>query len=199
MSISSKQHRRSIRLPGYDYSQPGEYFITICTYQRQRLFGQIVNDQMRLNALGLVVLDVWKKTPILRREIELGSFVIMPNHFHAIVHILDAEEMPNADVMVEDENTLICGCRGTARRAPTDDGNKFEKFGKPVSGSIPTVVRAFKSAVTKQINQIRNAPVAPIWQRNYYEHIIQTDREYLAIEAYIENNPANWLVDKENR
>jgi REP element-mobilizing transposase RayT len=75
----------------------------------------------------------------------------------------------------------------------------MEKFGKPVPGSIPTIVRAFKSATTRQINILRHTPGAPVWQRNYYEHIINTDREYEQIAAYIANNPSNWLTDNERQ
>jgi REP element-mobilizing transposase RayT len=132
------------------------------------------------------------KTPVIRPEIELGEFVIMPNHFHGIIRI-------NVDDDV---------CRGTARRAPTtnnmnlvdpfrDPTDVVERFGKPVPGSIPTIVRAFKSAVTKRINELRGTPSTPVWQRNYYEHIITTDEEYATITAYIESNPANWATDKE--
>jgi putative transposase len=168
-SVSNSSHnRRSIRLSGYDYSQPGEYFITICTYERVPLFGEISAAEMHLNELGQIVDDEWRRTPQLRQEIELGAYVIMPNHLHAIVHILE-----NAN-----------SCRGTActsifgaRRAPTD-----ERFGKPVAGSLPTIVRSFKSAVTKRINETRDIPYLPVWQRNYYEHVINVEKEYLLIE-----------------
>jgi hypothetical protein len=85
------------------------------------------------------------------------------------------------------------------RRAPIDDPTpNLEQFGKPVSGSIPTIVRSYKSAVTKSINELRCAPSNPIWQRNYYEHIITTDREYESIVEYIDANPRAWLNDSEN-
>jgi REP element-mobilizing transposase RayT len=215
MYTSPQHQRRSIRLPGYDYSQAGEYFITICTHERDYLFGEIVNDEMQLNAFGRIVDGEWQKSAEIRAEIELGVYVIMPNHFHAIVHILDSddankgmtdiqngEDQPNLTVRAQSNDIIVDPCRGTARRAPTDEIQKFEKFGKPVPGSISTIVRSFKSAVTKQINEMRNTPTAPVWQSNYYEHIIQSEKEYLTIEAYIENNPANWRKDSlwpENR
>jgi putative transposase len=82
-----KHHRRSIRLPGYDYSQPGAYFVTICAYQRQCIFGDVIDGQMRLNQYGAIVADEWQKSSIIRREIELDAWVVMPNHFHGIVII----------------------------------------------------------------------------------------------------------------
>ena len=106
----------------------------------------------------------------------------MPNHFHGIIWIVDD------------------GGRGTARRAPTrraptDHAPIHEQFGKPVAGSIPTIVRAFKSAVTRHINIARNTPGVPVWQRNYYEHIIRNEKSYLKIAQYIRNNPTQWELD----
>jgi putative transposase len=80
-------HRRSIRLPGYDYSQSGAYFVTICAYQRQCLFGDVVDGQMVLNQYGAIVADEWQKSSVIRREIELDAWMVMPNHFHGIVII----------------------------------------------------------------------------------------------------------------
>lgn len=169
--------RQSIRIAGYDYTLAGAYFITICTHQRENLFGEIGDSQMKLNEMGMVVKQEWEKSPVLRPYIELGEFAIMPNHFHGIIWILD-------------DST------GTARRAPTNNPPTIEQFGKPVSGSIPTIVRAFKSAVTRQINLIRQTPGAPVWQRNYYEHIIRDDKSYNQIAQYILDNPAKWEADK---
>src|ERR1035437_7791175 len=76
-------HRRSIRLPGYDYSQAGVYFITLCVHNRACLFGKIVDGEMQLNEYGEIVRDVWLETPTIRPNVELSEWVIMPNHFHA--------------------------------------------------------------------------------------------------------------------
>ena len=116
-----KHHRRSIRLKGYDYTQPGAYFITICTYQRLHVFGEIINGEMVLNDIGKIARDEWFKTAELRPYVKLyeDEFMIMPNHGHGISWII--------------EN----GAR--QHRAPTD---VIEKFGRPVKGSIPTIVRA---------------------------------------------------------
>lgn len=170
---NQKHHRRSIRLKGYDYSQTGAYFITICTQNRKCLFGDIFNGEMILNKVGEIVKDEWLKTEQLRPNIRCGVFCIMPNHFHGIIVIADG--------------------RGTARRAPT-----MEQFGKPVSNSIPTIVRSFKSAVTKQINQWHNTPGQKIWQRNYYEHIIRNEKDYSRIYEYTQNNPLKWELDSLN-
>ena len=83
----NKHHRRSIRLPGYDYRQSGAYFVTICACQRQCLFGDIIDGRMILNQYGMVVANEWQKSAVIRREIELDAWVVMPNHFHGIVII----------------------------------------------------------------------------------------------------------------
>ena len=172
---SPLHHRRSIRLRDYDYSQSGGYFITVVTNLRERLFEDIVNGEMRLNEFGGIVKNEWFKTRELRPNVELfeEEFVVMPNHVHGIIWLID-------------------DCRGTARRAPT-----VEQFGVPVPGSIPTIIRSFKSAVTKQINMLRQTAGTPVWQRNYYEHIINSDRDYDQIAEYIYTNPQNWKKDGE--
>lgn len=168
-------HRRSIRLQGYDYTAAGAYFITICSYQREHIFGEVVDGEMRLNEWGEIARAEWFKTAELRPQVELfeDEFVVMPNHVHGIVWLVEP-----------------VGAR--RRRAPT------EKFGKPVVGSIPTIVRAYKSAVTYAINKSQNSRGSVIWQRNYYEHIIRDERELDLIARYIYYNPFNWQVDRDN-
>lgn len=178
MPTSTLNHRRSIRLPEYDYSQPGEYFITLVTHARERLFGDIVDYEMGLNPFGQMVCQEWNKIPILHPEMELGEFIIMPNHFHAIVII--------NDLPVPNELPLR-----TQLPLPNDHISRRRM-------KIPMVLGRFKMNTAKCINQIRGTPGFPVWQRNYYEHIIRSEKEYLQIEAYIENNPANWVADSEN-
>jgi REP element-mobilizing transposase RayT len=168
-----KYHRRSIRLPGFDYGQPGMYFVTICTCKRQILFGEVVEGAMVLNQIGRIVEEEWSKTAALRPYVALDKFVIMPNHFHAIVEMHER--------------------RGTACRAPT-----AERFAQPVSGSLPTIIRSFKSAVTKRVNDCRNMPGVPFWQENYYEHVIRNEDDLHRIREYIQTNPVRWEIDREN-
>jgi len=177
-------HRRSIRLKGYDYTQPGAYFVTFCAYQRLHLFGEVVNGEVILNGRGKIARDEWFKTAELRPYVKLyeDEFVIMPNHGHGIIWIVDEV----------DEGRPV-GIR--RRRIPTDN---IEKFGKPVKGSIPTIVRAYKSAVTYAVNKLENQRGAVLWQKNYYEHIIRNERELNNITQYIRNNPLNWQLDRDN-
>jgi REP element-mobilizing transposase RayT len=177
---SQKNRRRSIRLKDYDYAQPGGYFITIVTYHRDLLFGEMVNGEMKLNGYGRVADECWSAIPNHFSSVELGAYVVMPNHVHGIVMINDGAD---ADASARS--------RGTIYRAPTT-----EQFGKPIGGSIPTIIRTYKAAVTRRIGREFNA--TGIWQRNYYEHVIRDPEEWNRIHRYIESNPSLWAEDDEN-
>jgi REP element-mobilizing transposase RayT len=173
-----KIHRRkSIRLSEYDYSQNGYYYITICTHNRECWFGKIVNGKMVLSEIAKIAYDEWVKTGQKRKNIQLDEWIIMPNHFHAIVTIENERNIP---------------CRGVARNAPT---NKMSSI-SPKYGSLPTIIRSFKSAVKRQCN--KNGHEYFQWQRNYYEHIIRNENELDGIREYIVNNPLAWELDQNN-
>jgi REP element-mobilizing transposase RayT len=146
-------------------------------HRRLPLFGEITAGVVCLNVCGEIARAEWANTAAIRREIALDEFVIMPNHFHAIVIIMECDG----------------GSVGARRRrAPT-----IEQFSKPVAGSIPTIIRAYKSAVTTRINQIRGTPGTPVWQRNYWERIVRNGDELSRIREYIRNNPVSWETDDE--
>lgn len=178
--MPDKHHRRSIRLPGYDYAQAGAYFVTIYVQNRECLFGEVIDGAMQLNDAGRVVAEEWVKTAEIRTEIELDEFVVMPNHFHAIVWIV-------GDPVMGDH-------AGDRPVAPTGivGGNGH----KP--RSVAAVMAGFKSAVTKRINASRGTAGASVWQRNYYEHIIRDEKSLNRIREYIANNPRQWTLDREN-
>lgn len=184
---SGVHHRRSIRLPGYDYAAAGAYFITICTQGRECLFGQVADGEMRLNDLGEIVREEWEKSARMRVEIELGEFVVMPNHFHAIVVIRWGDGRGDRPVARTEEKPV-------ARTKNRPDGQK--RPNGPDSRSIGALMAGFKSAVTGRINQIRKTPGTPVWQRNYYEHIIRDEQSCENIAAYILNNPRQWEADQ---
>ncbi len=192
-------HRRSIRLQGYDYSQNGAYFITLCAQDRKPIFGKIVNGEMQLSPFGIIVRDEWLKTAEMRKNIEMDEFVVMPNHFHGIIVIDDRGwARLEMDLDLDGTGTLI-ESTGTLQRAPTSAPTR-EQFGKPTSNTIPTIIRGFKAAVTKQINTIQinagkyNMPER-IWQKNYYEHVIRNEVSLNKIREYIISNPLNWKED----
>jgi REP element-mobilizing transposase RayT len=177
-------HRRSIRLKGYDYTQPAAYFVTICTYQRMHVFGEIVNGEMVLNDTGKIARDEWFKTAELRPSVKLyeDEFVIMPNHGHGIIWIVDDDHPVGA----LPRNAQL---RAEQRSAPTKN---------VVPRSLGAIVRAYKSAVTYAVNAAQQQRGAVLWQRNYYDHIIRDDHELNNIRWYIVKNPLNWLLDHDN-
>jgi putative transposase len=159
--------RRSIRVPEYDYSQPGKYFVTLVSYQRKPSFGCINHEgQVEINPLGKIVHYEW----LCLKEIlpvELDEFVIMPNHFHAIL-------------VLPGGNDLL----------PSIPHKGL------VSGSLGMLIGQFKSRVTRHIRVMLNAPDFLVWQRNYYEHIIRRETDLSAIRHYIQENPSQWSHDQ---
>jgi REP element-mobilizing transposase RayT len=163
-----KHHCQSIRLKGYDYTLAGAYFVTICTHKRQPLFGKIIDGKMRVSLLGQLVYLEWQKTAVIRPNIYLDAFVVMPNHLHGIIVIF----------MIDDVGA-------TWRVAPAT----LQK------GSLGAIVGQFKSVVTKRFRRFPGSNDNPIWQHNYYEQIIRNERHLTAVQRYIYNNPANWADD----
>ena len=190
-----KHHRRSIRLKGYDYSLSGAYFITLCTYQRQCLFGQIVEGEMRLNPFGQIVADEWIRSVEIRQEIDFDEWVIMPNHMHGIV-VIDANKNPNFNGGPHGDGNWV-GAHGDGNwvgahgRAPLRSGVAHRK-----PKSLSSFVAGFKCAATKPINVLWNAAGTPVWQRNYYDRIIPNEISLQHIRNYIQNNPVTWQNDQ---
>ena len=175
--------RRSIRLKGYDYTQPGAYFVTICTHGQMCVFGDIINDDVKLSPAGQIAHREWMRLDTRFHYIDLDEFVIMPNHIHGIIIITCRGTAVN---MINKAHEISC-------RAPTG-----EQFGKPISSSIPTIIRSYKSSVTFRVNRLRYPLAKPLWQRNYFEHIIRNDDELNRARRYILNNPLQWHLDEEN-
>lgn len=169
-------NRKSVRLPEYDYAQAGAYFVTVCAFKHACIFGEIVNGEIKLNNMGAFVAEEWIKTGSIRSEILLDEWVIMPNHFHAIVVIIDGLEKHCR------HERAYCH---TPLRSP--------------SKNLGAMVRGFKAAATKRINQWRKTPAMPVWQRNYYEHIIRNEDDLHQIREYIQSNPQQWELDSLHR
>nr|WP_315862938.1 transposase [Thermosynechococcus sp. NK55a] len=290
-----RHHRRSIRLKGYDYTQPGAYFITICTHDRACLFGEVVEGQMRLNEAGHIAQQCWTDIPNHFPHIQLDEFIIMPNHVHGILVIVHHVHHVGARHAVPPHGMPPHGMpphgmpphgmpphgmpphgmpphgmpphgmpphgmpphgmpphgmpphgmpphgmpphgmpphgmpphgmpphgmpphgmpphgmpphgmpphgmppHGMPPPPMASPNPTVEQFGKPVHGSLPTIVRSFKSATTRHINILRGTPGAPVWQRNYYEHIIRNEDALHRIRQYIATNPLRWHLDREN-
>ena len=209
-------HRRSIRLKGYDYSQAGAYFITICCQDRDvSTFGEIVDGKMILNDYGNIAYNEWGNTPNIRKNVELDVFVIMPNHLHGIIIINDIGRgelhSPNIKTDQNRKGELHSPIISGECNSPQPPRQGF----RSPSQTVGAIVRGFEGSVMRQINTYesrRGEMLSPdnekgecnspqpsqrsIWQRDYYEHIIRTDKSYQRISDYIIENPARWEDDK---
>jgi putative transposase len=182
---SPTYRRRSVRLRGHDYASQGAYFVTICAADLRCVFGEVVADAMRSNAVGDIVATCWNEIPAHFPSVRLDAFVLMPNHMHGILMIVNED---------------ATDCRGTTCRAPTigPPDSTPQHFGVPTARSLPTVVRSFKAAVTKRVHELAGEPDLEIWQRNYFEHVIRNDDALNEIRRYIQENPLRWALDREN-
>lgn len=210
---SDQPHRKTLRLRDYDYSQPGDYFITLVTHEREPLFGEIANGEIILNQSGQILVDTWQSIPARYPQIELGPSVIMPNHFHAIITINDPAPivgvihelplrnelpLPNEPPLPNESPPPVRAIHESpAIEPPQSDNSSGLKIRRRML--LPLVIGYLKMNSAKQINLLRDSSGVPVWQRNYYEHIINSDKEYAQIEAYIDNNPSMWLDDTEFR
>jgi REP element-mobilizing transposase RayT len=158
--------RKSIRLKDYDYSQQGMYFITICTYDKKQLFGRIKKEKMILNKYGYIAKTEIRNTILIRNNLHINSYIIMPNHIHMIIEIECGRARETEKMSIHEKSKMI----------------------------IPQIIQQFKMIISKRIKQynINHS----IWQRNYYEHIIRNEKELYAIQEYINNNPLKWEVDR---
>ena len=159
-------HRRPIRLAGYDYRQAGAYFITVCTHNRIPLFGEIQGDEMRLSEAGRIAEKVWQEIPDHFDNVDIDAFIVMPNHVHGIILITD----------------IHVGAR---------HASPLHRTHQPSKPTLGTIIGSYKSAVSKQINRSSDALGAPVWQRNYYEHVIRNETALHDIRHYIIHNPPN--------
>ena len=168
------RRRKQIRLREYDYSQPGAYFITICTKDRIGMFGKIVDGDMIMHEYGNIVQLCWNVLPDHYDNIQLDEFVVMPNHIHGIIIIND--------------DAVGAGLR------PAPTGNNVN----PKRHGLSEIIRAFKSFSARRINEFRHTPCAHVWQRGYYDHIIRNVQALNRIREYISTNPERWQLDREN-
>jgi putative transposase len=183
--VDAAHGRRSIRLQGYDYAQPGTYFVTLVAYQRNILFGKIIDGEVILSRKGEIVREEWFASVNIRREIRLHpeEFVVMPNHIHGIVWI-------------EHDDYHGVGANGHSPLPDRPPLHNHDEHPQMKPRSLGSFVAGFKSSVTKRIHDELNE--TGIWQRNYYERIIRDEKELDAIRRYIEANPLNWSEDDEN-
>lgn len=189
--------RRSIRLKGYDYSQEGAYFVTICTHKHLLLF----EDE----EIKRIIDEAWLNTANLRSNIALDEFIVMPNHVHGIIFIKQ-QVKNNADVGAYCRTPLKVSKKGNVNLQHVDQerANINSPLQQPhcrlrgPSHTIGSIIRGFKSSISMKINMLRRTPRAPVWQRNYYDHVIRDERDLYKIRKYIRENPLKWEIDREN-
>jgi putative transposase len=172
----------SARLQKWDYGAKGAYFVTICTQNRVHYFGEIVEHKMQLTEMGKIALQEWKKMPDLRPDmnIELGQYVVMPNHFHGIINIGN-----------NPYNTIG---RDTMHRVSTDSTMEIKNRFGPQSKNLASIIRGFKSSVTTFARKSGNHDFA--WQPRFYDVIIRDSDTYVRKEYYIKTNPLKWNNDE---
>jgi len=163
--------RKANRLKDYDYSRNGFYFVTICTKNRKEYFGEINDEKMVLNEYGEIAEKLWLEIPNHFEDVKLDEYIIMPNHVHGII-IIDSDEEPV----------------GNRHACSLQEGRQYQK--------LPVVIGSYKSAVTREINQIHNEFQ---WQKSFYDHIIRNDKSLHRIRKYIHYNPLKWEYDQENQ
>ncbi len=176
-------HRKSVRLKGYNYSQEGKYFITICTKNRECFFGKIANGKMKLNNIGRIAVKYLQEIPNHFPHVEIGEFVVMPNHVHCILVVgsrVGTSPVGTRHVVSQQGRDITCD-------VPTN------QFSKPISGSVPVIIQQYKSSVKRWCN--KNDHKYFQWQSRFYDHIIRDEQCYQTISNYIFNNPVKWNDD----
>jgi putative transposase len=185
--FKDKYRVESTRLPGWDYAGAGWYFVTICTRNRECLFGEIVDGEMRLSSIGEIVAEEWQKTPDIRPNVVLDEWVIMPNHLHGIIVILE----PRDRTVVETSRQPVVETsrRDVSTTTPTTTP-------RLKAGSLGAIIGQIKSVCTKRIWAAGHTGFR--WQSRFYDHIIRDEGALQRIREYIVNNPANWAEDRIN-
>ena len=212
-SESGLPQRKSIRLKHYDYALAGAYFVTICTADKRCIFGRIVGEEMQLNELGRIVDTCWRQIPEHFQSVELDEFIIMPNHLHGIIILQDntCRGAACSARETDERRGTACSARVSSRGVARNAREMGERRGaacstretRPVTPlmrprTLSTIIRSFKSAVSKSAREQKQVGSEPLWQRNFFERIIRNDDGLGKAREYIVTNPLRWHLDKEN-
>lgn len=183
--FQNKYRIASARLQTWDYRWAGSYFITICTQNREHFFGEIINGKMQLSAVGIIADILWHEIKNHAKNIELGEFVVMPNHIHGILILNGNDDNENGNTNVQTGHAL------SQLSQPTPDPtNRFQNIGK---NSISSIIGGYKSAVSKHSHRLGYKFE---WQTRFHDHIIRDEKSFHTISQYIINNPLKWDKDK---
>ena len=196
----------SIRMQKWNYAWNGAYFVTICTDNQKHYFGEIKNGKMELSPTGVIADILWHEIPHHNFNVELGAFIVMPNHLHGIIIINNPKNTDNAQTGYADNDasaghadnvqtghalSLHGDAKSNSNTKPSPIGkNRYQNIGK---NSLSSIIGGYKSAVTKHANRLE---FTFKWQTRFYEHIIRDKKSFENIARYIINNPAKWERDK---
>jgi REP element-mobilizing transposase RayT len=183
-----KYRSSTLRLQNWDYRSNGGYFVTLCSHNKKCCFGKIINDKIHLSFSGVIAHKRWSEVPEHFSFVELGEFIVMPNHIHGIIVIKQQNNTP-----VGTRNSLVQKNNKLPERKLLLGKHRFQNQGK---GSLSTIIGSYKSIVTKNIRQNK---IHFSWQPRFYEHIIRTPESFNNISEYIINNPSSWKTDRFNK
>jgi REP element-mobilizing transposase RayT len=193
----NKYRIATARVQWWDYSQNGAYFITICTHNKMKCLGMVVDGAMQLSEIGMIVKQEWEKSFVIRQELFCDSYIIMPNHIHAILRIeqqtcidmnTEIDDINNDGIINDTVVVMVVETHGRASLPQPQPPVRAPKL-------ISSFVAGFKSSSTKRINEYRQTPRQPMWQPRFHDHIIRNDAAYIRIAEYIANNPTKWAND----
>ena len=183
MTLFKNKYRvESARLKGWDYRNPGYYFVTICTKNREHYFGYIADGEMHLSVEGEIAASCWREIPCHHTSVELDEFVIMPNHVHGIVLI--------------NEYVVAGMSHSRSLQQGTSQRDTQKSAISPKAGSLSVIIRSYKSAVSRLIGL--NGSKEFEWQARFYDRIVRDEKAFDKIREYIFNNALKWEVDKNN-
>ena len=206
--FQNKYRTRSARCPNWDYSSNAAYFITICTQNRENYFGEIISQKMQLSQMGVIADILWHEIKNHAKNVDLDAFVVMPNHIHGIlilngennnikktnnysVETLHATSLRNNTTSLENATSPDNNTTSLNDTTPLPNENMSKISPKP--GSVSTIIRSYKSAVTKHANRLGYTFA---WKSRFHDHIIRNHRSFQQIREYIINNPVQWNKDK---
>jgi REP element-mobilizing transposase RayT len=172
------KERKLTRLKGYDYSQSGYYFVTICTKDREEWFGRI-EDGMYLSTSGEIAGNSWAEIPLHFQQIQIDQFSVMPNHVHGIL-IIEEDMVGNAYMRSNQRNAFMHSLQDRTKML------------------LSKIIQQYKATVTRKINSLEGG-IHFGWQKSFYDHVIRNDKSLDNLRQYILNNPMKWELDIENR
>jgi len=181
---------KSARLKNWDYSWNAMYFVTICTQDREFYFGVIVKGEMILSTIGEIAQKYWEEIPKHFPFVELNEFVVMPNHIHGIITIINDSDIGNDNIGRDAINRV-----STVNRVSTERGGITGMKNPMLSNNLSKIIRWYKGRVSFESRKI-HADFR--WQARFHDHIIRNDESFQKIRGYIINNPLKWTDDKFN-